>query len=215
MKRNIYLVLISLYLPLCANAISTDSIFKPMKDTVAFKVKLTESSSKLVSIESSFKQEKSISILTETVESDGYFCYKNKNMVRWEYQKPFKYIFVINKEKIIVKDDSGINNYDMTANQAFLELNTSLTAIIDGSILDNKGEYSFKYFESVEEYMLELTPLDKGVREYFKYIYVYFDKKDLSVSGIKMLEPNGDYTKIKFFNKKINQELSDEKFIIR
>ena len=74
--------------------------FTPVKDTLGFKQKM-ETQSKLVnSIESDFTQEKYLSVMSEKIISKGHFCFKKINMLRWEYNDPYKYIICINKDKI-------------------------------------------------------------------------------------------------------------------
>ena len=68
--------------------------------------------------------------------------------------------------------------------------------------------------ESSNAYMVELLPIDKKMKYYFKTIQLYFDKTSYDVSQIKMIEANGDYTSIRFSNRKINVSIADDKFIL-
>jgi outer membrane lipoprotein-sorting protein len=204
-----------LIFPLISLANPQDSIFREMKDTTAFKKKLAEASKKMLSIECHFTQTKNSDMLNKPVISEGYFCYKNKTQVRWEYLQPFSYIIVINNGKLVVKDETRTSNYDMTANKSFLEINTKLTAIMDGSILENHAGFAVKYSGNDKSYRIELTPVSNDMADFFSSIAVSFDNTDLSVVALKMFEKTGDYTEIEFHDKKINQPVSDEKFVIR
>jgi outer membrane lipoprotein-sorting protein len=53
------------------------------------------------------------------------------------------------------------------------------------------------------------------MKKFFKEIAICFDKKDVSVSIIKMTELSGDFTEIKFIEKKINVEISDDMFNLK
>jgi outer membrane lipoprotein-sorting protein len=64
-------------------------------------------------------------------------------------------------------------------------------------------------------YLLKLKPLSKEMKKFFKEIDIYFDRKDVSVSIIKMTELSGDYTEIKFISKRLNVEIPDDKFILK
>jgi outer membrane lipoprotein-sorting protein len=192
-----------------------DTSYTPVKDTITLKKKISGSSEINKTIESNFIQEKHMSIFTEPVTSKGRFSYKNKTMVRWEYTEPFEYVVVINNGKLSVRDNSKVNSYDMTANSAFLEINGKLNAIIKGDIVNDNKDFRIRYFENNSLYLLKLKPLSKDMKNFFKEIEICFDKKDISVSIIKMVELSGDFTEIKFIGKKINVEISDDKFNLK
>lgn len=193
----------------------SDTAFLPVKDTLSLKLKISKSSEINKTIESDFVQEKHMSIFTEPVISKGHFCYKNKTMVRWEYIDPFEYLVIINNGKLSVKDNAKISSYDMTANSAFIEINSKLNSIIKGDIVNDKKDFIIKYFENKSFYQLRLKPLSKDMKNFFKEIIIYFDKKDASVARIKMVELTDDYTEIKFIDKKVNVDISDEKFNLK
>ena len=64
-------------------------------------------------------------------------------------------------------------------------------------------------------YLLELSPLQKGAKDFLKVIQLYINKVDYAVDKVKMIEPSDDYTSIDFSNRKTNQAIADEKFIIK
>ena len=45
-------------------------------------------------------------------------------------------------------------------------------------------------------------------------IEIYFNKKDMQVIKVVFREPGDDFTLITFQNKKLNSELSDDRFLI-
>jgi outer membrane lipoprotein-sorting protein len=82
---------------------------------------------------------------------------------------------------------------------------------VQGSILSNP-DFKVKVFENKGSYLVELAPLSKGIKDFFKSINISVDKKDNSVSNIDMQEPSGDNTTIHFINKEINANLPDALF---
>jgi outer membrane lipoprotein-sorting protein len=58
-----------------------------------------------------------------------------------------------------------------------------------------------------------MKPLASKLKEYLSDIEIFFVKNDLSVSRIEMHEPSGDFTKIDFSEKKVNNTIPDEKFL--
>jgi outer membrane lipoprotein-sorting protein len=192
----------------------TPSGFKPIKDTVAFKTKM-ESQSKLTnSIESDFTQEKYLSVMSEKIISKGHFCFKKANMLRWEYLDPYKYLIAINKDKMFIKDNGKTTKYDINSNKMFKSINEMMVNTVQGNLLNNK-DYKVKFYESEKQYLLELNPVQKAAKDFLKVIQLYIDKTDYAVVKVKMIEPSEDYTTIDFTNRKTNQPIADEKFIIK
>jgi len=189
--------------------------FVAMKDVPDFKAKLQSSSSKLTTIESNFTQEKKMNMLTKKNISTGHFYYKKENSIRWEYLQPTKYLIVIKNGVVTVKDDTKTKQIDTQSNRQFKELNSFILSCVQGSILQNTKDYSFSYFENASQWFVKLVPLNAKMKKMLAEINLYFDRKDLSVVCLKMVEQGGDYTAINFTDKKINASVSDDMFIIQ
>jgi len=188
--------------------------YKPVKDTLAFKQKM-EAQSKLVNtIESDFTQEKYLSVMSEKIITKGHFLFKKVNMLRWEYTTPLKYLIAINKDKMYIKDNGKVSKYDINSNKMFKSINEMMVNTVQGNLLTSK-DYKAKYYENEKFYLLELTPLQKGAKDFLKVIQLYIDKTDYAVVKVKMIEPSDDYTMIDFTNRKTNQPIGDEKFIVK
>jgi outer membrane lipoprotein-sorting protein len=186
--------------------------FSPLKDVQGFKAKLQEASKVTKTVESDFVQEKSLSVLSDKIISKGQFCFKKENNVRWEYTLPYKYLIIINNDKIFIKDDEHKKQYDAQSNKMFKQINDFMVGCIQGSILSREKEYKITFFENDKNYYVKLVPLAEKMKQIMNEIQIYFDKKDLSVSKLKMVESGGDYTNIEFSNKKLNIDIPDEKF---
>ncbi len=191
------------------------SAFKPMKDTLIFKQKVDRMSRETNSIESDFIQVKNLAVLSEKITSKGAFCFMKQNNLRWEYNAPYKYVIVINKDKILIKDENNkVKKYDMNANKVFKEINEIMISCVNGDIL-RSNKFSIRYFENEKEYKLELVPLAKSMKESLKKINMYFDKNVTSVVKLEMVENGEDTTTIDFMNKKINAPVAPDKFILK
>src|SRR5687767_3937625 len=66
--------------------------YNSISDLSSFKKKFATESAKVLSITSDFKQDKTLTALTETITSSGKFRFKRNNKVRIEYVKPFAYL---------------------------------------------------------------------------------------------------------------------------
>lgn len=188
--------------------------YTAIKDTAALNRKISEAARKTKTIESDFIQEKNLSVISEKIISKGHFTFKQENKLRWEYKEPFSYLVVMNNGKIFIKDNNKENKFDMQSNKMFQEINNLIVNSVQGKINDTKN-FKAKAYENSEYYLVSLVPLSKNIKEFFSGIEVYFDKKDNTVGKINMVENSGDNTLIIFQNKKLNLEVSDEKFSFR
>jgi outer membrane lipoprotein-sorting protein len=204
--KNLIILILS-----CSSLFVSAQNFKSVKDTAALKARIEQMSKTINTIESDFTQEKNLSVLSEKVLSKGHFVFKKENMLRWEYSVPYKYLIVINKDKIWIKDDKKTSKYDMNSNKVFKEINDIMLSCVQGNIFKS-GKFKVVYFESDKYYKLELTPLQKTMKESLKKINMYFDKNVTSVSKLDMIEPNDDYTTLEFVNKKLNGPVQDNIF---
>lgn len=188
--------------------------FKAVKDTAALKLKIENMSKATNSIQSDFVQEKNLSLLSEKVVSKGKLVFKKDNLLRWEYLSPSKYLIVINKEKITIKDEKKTTKYDMNSNKVFKEINDIMLSCVQGTIF-RSNKFKTAYFENDKFYKLELMPLDKNMKDTFKKINLYFDKSVTSVAKMEMMETNEDLTSIDFSNKKLNEPVAESIFIVK
>jgi outer membrane lipoprotein-sorting protein len=194
--------------------ISFSQSYKTVKDTLLLKQKIESMSKSTISIESDFTQEKNLSMLSEKIISKGHFVFKKENLLRWEYNSPSKYLIVINKEKVVIKDEKKTTKYDMNSNKIFKEINDIMLSCVQGTIFKS-NKFKTNYFENERYYKLELLPQVKNMKETFKKINLYFDKTVTSVTKIEMIEGNEDLTLLDFTNKKINAPVVENIFIIK
>ncbi len=188
--------------------------FKLVKDTAALKMKIENMSKSLNTIDADFIQEKNLSVLSEKIISKGHLMFKKENLLRWEYFSPSKYLIVINKEKVFIKDEKKTSKYDMNSNKVFKEINDIMLSCVQGTIFKS-SKFKTSYYETEKFYKLELIPNTKNMKDSFKKINLFFDKTVTSVSKIEMIEASEDFTIIEFLNKKLNAPISENSFIIK
>jgi outer membrane lipoprotein carrier protein len=188
--------------------------FKTMKDSKDFQQKLHSIAAKTTSLESDFVQIKHLDVLSEDIESNGKLVYKASNKLRWEYTTPLEYLIILKDGKVSIKDEGKVSSYDLSGNKTFQKINEMMIGSIQGDLLVNEADYTYEFKESSTSYLVVMHPKQKKVQEFMKSINIYFSKKDYSVEQVKMLEQSGDYTLMKFKNKKTNASISDKTFNI-
>ena len=207
-SRQLFLFLLSLSFP----GLLAQTPKMPMKDIAGFKEKLVTMTGKVNTLESDFVQEKNLSILSNKIVSKGNFCFQKENNIRWEYHQPYKYLIIISKGQMYIKEEKNEKRYDIQSNKIFEEMNKFISGCIQGDILKNEKEYNASYFEDPGSYIVGLVPKAASMREMLQEVRIWFNRNDFTVTRIIMTEPGGDYTAIDFMNKKLNVEIPAEKF---
>jgi len=187
--------------------------YTAVADINKFKTDFAAASLKTTAIKADFMQEKNLSMLAEKITSKGKFLYKKENRVRMEYNSPYQYLMILNKDKVYVKDGQKENKISTKSNKMFQQINKIMIDCMQGTALNNT-DFKTRIFENKTTSLVELTPVAKGLKDLFKMINVIVDKKDFSVTSIEMQELSGDNTIIRFTNKELNAALADNLFTI-
>jgi outer membrane lipoprotein-sorting protein len=177
------------------------------------KVQLSQEAEKITSIKSNFTQEKALSLLAEKINSEGKFWFKRTDKIRLEYTKPFRYLVILNHGSVMTFDGEKENKIPAQANRIVRQVNHLLADAMQGKILSN-ADFKSTVFENEKHYLIELSPQSRALGDIYKNINIFVDRKDFTVDAVEMLERNGDKTAIKFFQKELNADLSEELFSV-
>ena len=189
---------------------------KPLDAATINKVKsgVADCAASTNTISSDFTQEKEMSILNDKIITHGKFYFKRENQLRWEYIHPFSYVITINGAEITILNEEKISSFNSQSNIVFSEVNKIIIGSVRGTLLDDPV-FSASYTQNNGHYIVRLTPLSPRLKKSLKEIVIHFNKLDFSVDRLEMIEPEGDCTKINFTDKRFNEPISDEKFILR
>jgi outer membrane lipoprotein-sorting protein len=178
-----------------------------------FKKAFATATSGTETIQSDFHQEKTLSLLSEKLKSEGKFWFQKNNRLRMEYISLSPYTLILNSGKIYLKDGTSENRISAGSNKIFQQVNRILLDCVSGNMLSNP-EFESRIFENAGSYLIELKPVVKNLKELYKSINIVIDKKDFSAISIGMYELSGDLTVIRFQNKVFNAHISDSVFNI-
>lgn len=188
--------------------------FKPTANLEQFKLQFAKTAQQTKSIKSDFVQEKNLSMLSEKITSKGKFWFKKEDKVKMEYQTPSYYLVIINGKDIKIKDSQKENRISAKSSKVFQQVSRITADCVQGNVLNN-ADFSTKVFENAQFYQLEMTPVAKGIKDYFKKIVLWVDKKDYAVTKLQMQEQSGDDTVMSFVNKETNVNIPDEVFAVK
>ena len=208
-KMRIYISVVLLMI--CTSVFSQPKGYRSVPDETAFRNKMTVISKSTTTIRSNFTQEKNLTVVDEKIISKGTFRFKKENKVRMEYIHPYRYLLIINQDKVMIKDEQKTNSFSSKSNKLFTIINNIIIDCVQGTALDNK-DFKPALFTNDKNNLLVLTPVKKELRDFFQHISVYLDSKDGSVIKIDLAEPSGDNTVISFTEKEINVPINDTEF---
>ena len=187
--------------------------YKLWNQTDVFKKSFAQASDATSSIQADFLQEKSLTMLSEKINSTGRFMYRKKDQVRLEYLQPYPYLVILNAGKLYLKDGQKENKISAGSNPIFKQINRIMIDCVSGTMLDNP-DFESRIFENEGTWLIEFKPRAKNLKDLYKNINLVLDKKDFTASSISMYEVSGDKTIIRFQNKQINAQIPDSAFNI-
>jgi outer membrane lipoprotein carrier protein len=198
------------------SAIAQDEVYKPVSGTEIslYVEKIEKVSASLTSLSCSFTQKKIITVLAESVVSKGNLVYKKENKLCWEYLSPYYYLFALNGDKVYIKNDKSISQFDTKSNALFKEISLLLVNSISGAGLIDPKKFDVDFYENTKTLQARLIPKNKTLKSLLSTITLYFGKTTYLVFTIEMTEPSGDTTTIVFSDVKLNEPISDEKFVV-
>ena len=188
--------------------------YSVVSNTTSLQTSLAGTAKKTQTIASDFTQVKHMKMMNDKVNSKGKFYFRKEDKIRIEYTSPFQYLLVMNGGQIMVRDENKTNKINTRNSKTMQSVNKVMMDCMRGTVFGNK-DFSVKAFETTNQYLLQLTPVNSSMKGLFARIDVYIEKSDNSVSKLVMNENGGDYTDMNFTNKKINTTLADALFSIR
>jgi len=176
--------------------------------------RISEAAKSTNSVEAQFTQTKELSVIREKIISKGNFYFKKEKLLRWEYTDPFTYLIIFNNDRIYVKDEEKENHISLQSNKVFREVNNILIGAVKGTLLSDTKNFQCNIYDLKDQYQAVMIPVNLKIKETLSEIQLYFNKSDYTVDKLIMREVSGDYTRIEFSGKKINQDVPDAKFSI-
>jgi len=207
MRKTSFLIILFLL----TASLFAQSAFRQMEDSELFRENMIRASENTYSIASDFEQLKHLSFLEEDVTSKGLFYFQKENKLRWEYTSPFFYLIIFNNDTVLIRDQEQTNVYDAASGQMFRQINDIMLRMVNGTILES-ADFVFEYFESPSAYRLDLTPLDENMKQFLTGIILFINKIDYSADELLMQEKSGDFTRIRFINKRLNEDIPEHIF---
>jgi outer membrane lipoprotein-sorting protein len=173
---------------------------------------MTRSAAEMKTMKCDFVQTKELSFMNENVVSEGKMYYKQTDRIRWEYVKPYSYVFSTDGKNVNISSGDRVNKIPVSANRIFREIGHIMIGGVSGSGLIDSKDFSAVFMAGTNDYAITLTPLKKEVREIFTSVQLFVNKSDNRIKSVVMTEKSGDKTTIDLKNVSINTPINDEIF---
>jgi outer membrane lipoprotein-sorting protein len=199
---------------LCAATMFAQSPYLPATEAQKKEIidKIKQASGGMKTMRCDFTQVKELSFMDEKVVSEGKMFYKQTDKIRWEYTKPYIYVFATDGKNVYTSSGSNTNKIPVKSSKLFSEISHILVGGVSGNGLIDSPDFATQFGVGKEDYLVTLTPLKKEVKDLFSAIQLYVRKADHRIRAVDLVEKSGDKTSIQLKNLQINAVLDDEVF---
>ena len=210
--RSLRVIFVGLALLFAASS-TFGADYKPLtgEQTAEAIKKIDASCAGIKSLKADFKQVKDIAILQEKMVSTGKMYFAD-GMLRWEYVSPYTYLFILNKEKVLLQSSQTSSKMDVNSNRLFRSIARIIMNSITGQGLAGGGDFKVRMFLDGGCYVAELEPLKKEMKQMFKTVRLHFGK-DLKVSEVDLVDNSGE-TVITILNAEYNKTVDAKVFVV-
>ena len=145
------------------------------------------------------------------ISSGKYYSILPKQ-IKWEYKKPSKYSIVFNnKARAVIIENDEINPYSISSNRNFKLLNQIIAQYFNKELFDSKN-YSYKYYENSNRYLLKIIVKDSKSSNTIQNIDITFNKIDFGLVGLKININNIEIITLELSQRFINNNIPKEIF---
>ena len=178
------------------------------------KQQISQAAASVKSMQCDFVQTKHLKMLGDKVVSNGRMYYQQSDKLRWEYVSPYKYTFILNGNKVQLKNDKRTDVIDVERNKLFKEIARIMMSSVVGDCLNDTRSFKVTITDAKTSWVATLVPQRKEMKQMFSSIRLYFNKKSSMLSMVELVEKNGDKTFIELKNVKTNGPIASSIFAV-
>lgn len=176
---------------------------------------IDRSATALQSLQGDFVQTKELSLLQERMVSRGVIYYRQEGgALRWEYLTPYRYTFILNGERVMMRSGDRTDVIETAENRVFREIARLMMNSLTGRSLATTSDFEVHVIVEPERWVVELTPRRREMEQFFARIRLSYDPSRQLVSRVELIERSGDRTTIELKNLKTNQTIDEGVFAV-
>lgn len=175
---------------------------------------ISKAAASISTMQCEFIQTKTLKMLGDKMVSKGYMYCQQLDKLRWEYTSPYRYTFILNGNKVLLKKGNRNDVIDVNQNKMFKEIARIMMNSVLGKCLTDKKDFKAGVAPQSSGYVVTLLPQKKDMKQMFSKIVLYYDKRLAVITKVVLYEKNGDNTVIDLKNIKKNAPINASKFKI-
>ena len=175
---------------------------------------ISQAAAALKTLQCEFTQTKHMRMLNDKMVSTGHMYYRQSDCLRWEYVKPYTYTFVLNGDKVLLKNRQRNDVIDIKRNKVFREIAHIMLQSVAGNCLNDDSSFTSSTAVDGGDWVVTLRPLRKDIRQLFREIVLRFSRQKAVVTRVELTEKNGDSTVIELRNVKKNETIAHDMFAL-
>ncbi len=213
MKTTNKLYLSLLLLP-CIVTLSAQNSYQ--KATETQKKEITDNirrvAREIKTLKADFTQVKELSFMKDQVTSEGKMLYKPNDKIRWEYTRPYAYVFAMDGDNVRMTSGGKTNKIPVKGSKLFTEISRVMIGGVSGAGLIDSPHFTTQFRVGKSDCKIMLTPRKKEVKDLFSSIQLYVDRSDSRIRRVELIEKSGDKTIITLKNIQLNTPVDDSVF---
>ena len=178
------------------------------------KQKINQTASAVKTMQCDFVQTKHLKLLNDKLVSKGKMYYQKSDKLRWEYLSPYTYTFILNADKVLLKNQKRNDVIDVKQNKIFKEIARIMMNSVVGNCLTDDKSFKTSITATSTEWIATLLPQRKDMKGMFQKIILHFNKQKGQVAQVELIEKNGDKTLIELKNTKLNETIDAKMFTV-
>lgn len=203
-------ILLFLALLLCGTPIWSQKLNNQQREQVIRKIASATSSMKTMQCE--FKQTKKMKMLKNEMKSSGIMYFRSPNKLRWQYNTPYSYMFVMSGNKVSLKSSKGTQKIDTQRNKMFRQISDIILGCVTGGSLKSSTDFNVEIWRENGSYVAKLFPKKKELKSLYCNIKIKFNSSLTMVQSVEMNEKSGDTTIVTLLNVKANNSINESVF---
>lgn len=179
------------------------------------KQRIGQAAAAVKTLQCDFVQTKHMKMLNHDMVSKGKMYYQQPACLRWEYTTPYAYTFILNNDKVLLKNAKRNDVIDVKQNKMFREIaHIMLNSVVGSSLTDDKN-FRSTITTAGGEWVATLLPQSREMKQMFSKIVLHISQKVAVVTQVELIEKSGDKTVIDLKNIKTNETISADMFAVR
>lgn len=175
--------------------------------------KINQTAAGIRTIDCQFTQVKTLGFLNDQLTSAGRMLFMAEGgRLRWEYQQPYSYTFILNGEKAYICSAKSQQTIDIRQSRLFQSIAEVMMNSVTGKSLTTSVGFDCVMYSGGDEWQAVLTPKRKELKKLFKTIRLHFSSARQMVTQVEMTETSGDTTVITLKNVKTNGRIDEKMF---